>query len=134
MNLENSAGLREIPPHTFEDSEHDLALELVSCLVQGQGLRRSNLRGLMGQGNVERKIVELDDRPVGQDHAPLDDVLELADVPRPPIRMQRGERLRGRPRDPLMEPTIVAPDENGRPAAERPGSVPAAAAPPPARR
>src|SRR5213594_370725 len=111
MDLENSARLGEVPAHPFEDPEHDLALELVRRLVQGQRLGPPNLRGLLRQGDIERKIVELDDGPLGQDHAPLDDVLELAHVARPPVGLQRGERFGRGPVNPLVEPAIVAPDE-----------------------
>src|SRR6266852_7596868 len=93
MDRENPSSLGQIPSHALEHSEHDLALELVRGLIEGEGFGRPDLRGLLGQQHVQRKIVELDDGPFGQDHTSLDYVLELAYVPRPPVRPQGGERF-----------------------------------------
>src|SRR6266508_408166 len=49
MDRENPSGLGEIPPHPLEHSEHDLALELIRRLVEGEGLGRPDLRGLLRQ-------------------------------------------------------------------------------------
>src|SRR2546426_2142040 len=93
VDFEDPSGFGEIPSHALEHSEHDLALELVRGLIEGEGFGRPDLRSLLGQQHVQRKIVELDDGPFGQDHTSLDDVLELAYVPRPPVRPQGGERF-----------------------------------------
>src|SRR5262245_17381743 len=111
MDLENAAGLGEIPAYALENPQHDLALELIGRFVQGQRLGRANLRGLVGQGDVERQIVELDDRPLRQDHAALDHVLELAHVARPAVGLERRQRFGRRPLDPLVEAAIVTANE-----------------------
>src|SRR5262252_8073020 len=60
MDFENATGLGEVPAYALEDAQHDLTLELIGRLVQRQRLGRADLRGLVGQGDVERQIVELD--------------------------------------------------------------------------
>src|SRR5438876_4494599 len=77
VDLEDPSGFGEIPPDAFENAQHDLTLELICRLVEGESLGRPDLGGLLGQRDIQREIVELDDRPLGQHHAPLDDVLEL---------------------------------------------------------
>jgi len=49
-------------------------------------------------GEIERQVLEQDDRPRGERHAALDHVLELAHVPRPVVRLERGERALDTPR------------------------------------
>jgi hypothetical protein len=111
MDRENAAGLCKIPPHALQHPQDDLSLELVRGLVEREGLGRADLRGLLGQQYVEWQIVQLNDGPVRQHHASLDDILELAHVPRPPIGLERGERLGREPLDALVEVTIVTADE-----------------------
>ena len=111
MDLENSAGLGEIPTDTLENPQHDLALELIRGLVEREGFGRPDLRGLLGQRDVQGEVVELDDRALGQNDAALDDVFQLTHVARPAVGFQGGERLGGQSLDALVEPPVVAPDK-----------------------
>jgi hypothetical protein len=84
--------LRPVPTGSRERRPDRLALEVLPA----ERLGESEAVGPgAGRRAREREVVGSDIGAGGGDRRVLDDVLELADVPRPPVRAEAGERLGG---------------------------------------
>src|SRR5262249_27887112 len=59
---------------------------------------------------VLRQVGHVDARAVGKEQRPLDEVLQLADVPRPGVTLHLRQRLVGHPLDALVEAAVVTFD------------------------
>ena len=105
MHAEDPGGAALVPVLALERTQHIGLLEALARLLQRQRRRLAHAPTLPGlvHGEIERQVLEEDDGPRGQRHAALDDVLQLAHVPRPVIRLERRERALGHAPDVLLE-------------------------------
>src|SRR6185295_5824605 len=113
MDAEDPGGAALVPVLALERTQHVGLLEALARLLERErrGLAHApSLPGLV-HGEIERQILEEDDGPRGQRHAALDDVLQLAHVPRPVIRLERRERALRHAPDVLLELPRILLDE-----------------------
>ena len=75
VDTEETRCLGLVPARPLEDAQDDLALEALACLLQRQGLRLAGSRAVIGEHEIERKVLQLDDDSLHKGHRPLDDVL-----------------------------------------------------------
>src|SRR5262245_7446624 len=110
VDAKQARRLAHIPAHTLEHPQHDLALELLGGLHQGEAVH-PRTRVVVRNEQVERQVTEADQRALGQSHEALDDVLQLSYVARPPILLQNRERFGREALDAPAELLAVLADE-----------------------
>src|SRR5256712_8122334 len=77
VDSEDPCGLTLVALDALHDAQHDLTLELLRRLLEGQALGPPDLETVLGQQHVEGQVVQLHEGAFRQNHAPLDHVLEL---------------------------------------------------------
>ena len=101
MNSERASDLRLVATALVERGQQLATLDGVEPTGEGLPLSRHGRRQ-GGAGSLERQVRRLDHVAFGEDSRSLHDVLELADVARPVVRLEPRDRLirdsRGRAR------------------------------------
>src|SRR5436189_5290693 len=77
MDSEDPRGLSLVALDALHDAQHDLTLERLRGLLQGQSLGRAELETVLGQEDVERQLVERREWWFRQAHDALDHRSEL---------------------------------------------------------
>src|SRR5690606_1276067 len=122
-DAQEAGGVGDVAPRLLQRLLDEVALELgrthaddvLEPSLGGRGLGHRAFaqagRGLGAEG--WRQVGQGDDRFIGEEDQALDEVLQLADVPRPRVGLQRRQGLIVDPLVPLPQPLVVAPQEVG---------------------
>ena len=116
MDPEAAGGAALVPALALERPQHVGLLEAVARLAERRRARVALApRGRhLVHGQLQRQVVEPDHRARGQRHAALDDVLELAHVPRPVVVGEGHARPAREPAHVLLElPRVLAHEVGG---------------------
>src|SRR5688500_5739446 len=102
--------LRLIPVRALECLQEELPLDVFEVQPLGWQLERS----CRDRAGKSREVVGVEPLPFVEEHGPLDRVLQLTNVARPLVLLEKLHRLGRQPANLLPEFTVVAIDVIGR--------------------
>ena len=95
-NAEQPRGRGLIAARDLERERHGLALDVLEQLAPARNANVADRigRALLRRASLNHQMLGAHDRRIGaQDRRALDDVLQLANIPRPAVHEKRGDRV-----------------------------------------